>query len=119
MGVGVLMSAVDDMELLNVFIDPDQQGRGLGRYLVSFLLNESQRAGKACCYLEVRRSNVVAQRVYKRLGFSPVGLRKAYYPSVLSTTLSEGAVREDAIVMACWLGDISVFDAASTDHGNT
>ena len=49
--------------------------------------------------LEVRMSNEGAQRLYKRFGFSPVGLRKNYYKD------------EDALVM--WANDITGIDYQS------
>jgi ribosomal-protein-alanine N-acetyltransferase len=42
--------------------------------------------------LEVRPSNRAALRLYRRLGFETVGLRRRYYPSWHQS-------REDAIVM--------------------
>ncbi|MEJ2680109.1 MAG: ribosomal protein S18-alanine N-acetyltransferase [Gammaproteobacteria bacterium] len=102
-GVGIIMSAVDDVELLNVFIDPDYQGCGLGRYLVKFLMKASARMGKQRCFLEVRCGNHVAQSLYTSLGFAPIGVRKGYYPSEVTST---ECVREDAIVMACTLSKV-------------
>ncbi len=40
--------------------------------------------------LEVRQSNVSAQSMYQRFGFTPVGVRPKYYEN-----------RDDAIVMWC------------------
>jgi ribosomal protein S18 acetylase RimI-like enzyme len=42
--------------------------------------------------LEVRPSNTSALRLYERMGFLRVGLRRRYYPA-------QGGTREDAIVM--------------------
>ena len=40
--------------------------------------------------LEVRHTNMSAQKLYERFGFVPVGVRKKYYEN-----------RDDAIVMWC------------------
>jgi ribosomal-protein-alanine N-acetyltransferase len=42
--------------------------------------------------LEVRPSNARAEKIYRRYGFTQIGIRKAYYPAPNNT-------REDAIVM--------------------
>ena len=44
--------------------------------------------------LEVRVSNLAAQAVYRRFGFAPAGVRKAYYVDN----------REDAVIM--WAIDV-------------
>ena len=45
------------------------------------------------CWLEVRRSNLVAKSLYLRVGYQQVGVRKGYY------ACQDG--REDALVMVC------------------
>jgi len=48
--------------------------------------------GMTSVLLEVRPSNERALAVYKRYGFTQIGLRKGYYPDANN-------MREDAIVM--------------------
>jgi len=43
-------------------------------------------------FLEVRPSNLVAYKLYEKLGFNEVGIRENYYPAF--------AGREDAVVLA-------------------
>ena len=47
--------------------------------------------GAAYATLEVRRSNLRAQNLYKSLGFVELGVRKRYYEDN----------REDALIMVC------------------
>jgi ribosomal-protein-alanine N-acetyltransferase len=57
--------------------------------------------------LEVRPSNTAAIRLYRKLGFQEIGLRKGYYPNHAAPTQpaepdsgsSGSSGREDAIVM--------------------
>jgi ribosomal-protein-alanine N-acetyltransferase len=44
-------------------------------------------------YLEVRQSNKIAQKLYRKLGFSLDGIRKGYYQG-------ERGIREDALLMS-------------------
>lgn len=53
--------------------------RGLGRTLLSTLLNEARRRGISEVFLEVRVDNPNAQALYASFGFEAIGIRRAYY----------------------------------------
>jgi ribosomal-protein-alanine acetyltransferase len=91
-GYAVMMWLPDEVHLLNLSIDQACQRQGLGRRLLEGLLEEASQAGARGMLLEVRPSNLPAQRLYRESGFETIGLRKRYYPSWNQT-------REDAIVM--------------------
>ena len=90
----VTMATPDDLHLLNISVGVRQQGRGLGRWLLGALMAQARSVGHPSMLLEVRVSNHGAQRLYRSLGFAPIGMRRRYYPSFNNT-------REDAIVMRC------------------
>ena len=52
---------------------PAFRGRGLGRLVTSLAAQESIAAGSGLTYLGVFAENDVAQRLYARLGFVPIG----------------------------------------------
>lgn len=91
-GYAVMMWLPDEVHLLNLSIDHAFQRQGLGRRLLERLLHEASQGGAGGMLLEVRPSNLPAQRLYQEVGFETIGLRKRYYPSWNQT-------REDAIVM--------------------
>ncbi|MBX3313382.1 MAG: ribosomal protein S18-alanine N-acetyltransferase [Actinobacteria bacterium] len=91
---GLLMIA-DDGHVSTVAVDPGVQGRSIATRLLVELVRCSLELGARQLTLEVRASNERAQRIYGRLGFAPVGARKAYY----------GDNGEDAVVM--WAHDIT------------
>lgn len=91
-GYAVVMRGPDEFHLLNLSIDQVCQGRGLGRWLLERLMQDAAALGARGMLLEVRPSNVQASRLYRRLGFETIGVRKRYYPSW-------GQSREDAVVM--------------------
>ncbi len=64
--------------VMNVAVDPDVQGEGVGSALLRKLIEEVGDE-RARFTLEVRRSNAHAIRVYERLGFRSAGLRRRYY----------------------------------------
>ena len=59
--------------------------------LLEHLLERAGGAGVAEAFLEVRPSNLAAIRLYQRLGFEQIGIRRGYYQA------PDG--REDAIVL--------------------
>ena len=94
-GYGIVMMSPGEAHILNICVDPDYQGRGLGRHLLRHLVHTSNRTDIEMVLLEVRRSNVKAKRLYQSEGFHELGVRKAYYPS------DDG--REDAIILARYI----------------
>ena len=94
-GYGIVMLSPGEAHILNICIGPDYQRRGLGRYLLRYLIRQSRRAEVDMVLLEVRRSNTSAQQLYESEGFHELGVRKAYYPA------NDG--REDAIILAKYL----------------
>lgn len=66
-----------EYEIHTIGVDPEYQGRGIGRAMMTGLL---EHAGPdAVVYLEVRTDNEPAKALYESLGFVRVGLRKRYY----------------------------------------
>lgn len=70
--------AGSEAELLNIGVTQSRQGKGLGEDLLrsSLLLLP---ATAEHCFLEVRRSNIPAINLYKKLKFESVAERKDYY----------------------------------------
>ncbi|MFA9429658.1 ribosomal protein S18-alanine N-acetyltransferase [Egicoccus sp. AB-alg2] len=71
---------LDDVHVLDVAVAPAVRGRGIGRRLLEELIVQERAAGAAGVTLEVRRSNVPAIALYRRLGFTVEGQRPRYYP---------------------------------------
>ena len=67
-----------EFEVFNIAVDPDFQGRGLGRALLAKMLAVAD-AESAPVLLEVATGNIVARTLYEAHGFSVVGLRRNYY----------------------------------------
>ncbi|HTN65320.1 MAG TPA: ribosomal protein S18-alanine N-acetyltransferase [Burkholderiaceae bacterium] len=91
-GYFLLMMAVDEAHLLNISVQRDRQGRGVGRWLLDQVTALARGQGMSSILLEVRPSNSRAAAIYRRYGFVQIGLRKKYYPAL------DGG-REDAIIM--------------------
>lgn len=88
-GYAVAWSILDQCELGNVAVGRDWRGMGIGRTLVLAVLDRAKERQVEEVFLEVRPSNLVAQRLYAALGFRLVGRRRNYYQQPT----------EDALVM--------------------
>ena len=95
-GYVVAMAGVEEAHLLNITVARALQGQGHGHHLWQHLCAWAPQVGAQRVWLEVRRSNVAAQAIYKHWGFETVGERKNYYPA------GRGQ-REDAVVMGLTL----------------
>jgi ribosomal-protein-alanine N-acetyltransferase len=85
----------DELQILNVTVDKKWRRHGIGKALLSHAL-EWGRAHQACAaVLEVRKSNLAAQLLYKSMGFHTVGERPDYY----------GVVKEAAVLMGRVISD--------------
>lgn len=78
-GYGIMSYGAGEAHILNVCIRQDLRGMGVGRRLMEFLLERARAAEMLDVFLEVRPSNPTAIRLYEALGFTRVGVRKAYY----------------------------------------
>lgn len=81
LGYLVACPDVNDLLVANVAVHPAARGHGLGSRLLNAALAHARHLGLTACRLDVRVSNTAAQRLYRRLGFAPVGVRDGYYQS--------------------------------------
>lgn len=72
-------TVLGESDMLNLAVSPDYRRQGIGRALVTALIDRLRQQGSRCITLEVRSSNLPAGRLYESLGFFQAGLRKGYY----------------------------------------
>lgn len=96
-GVWVVMA---EAHITTIAVDPDWQGHKIGERMLMALLEEAILRGATHVTLEVRASNQIAQRLYRKYEFYDAAIRKSYY------TNNE----EDAIVM--WAVEIDTLPYA-------
>jgi [ribosomal protein S18]-alanine N-acetyltransferase len=70
---------LDEFHVATIAVHPDFRGKGLGKILMLNVLEEERENGVNLVYLEVRRGNIAAQKLYKHFGFVETGVRKGYY----------------------------------------
>jgi ribosomal-protein-alanine N-acetyltransferase len=76
-----------ELQVANIVIDSEFRCRGLGRRLLETLVDQAQREGCMMSTLEVRRTNVHAQSLYRAAGYVQTSVRANAY------------VDDDAILM--------------------
>ena len=81
---------LDEAHVTNIAVRPDRRGLGYGKAITKALVQLAADSGMTWMTLECRRSNLVAQSIYRKLGFVDVGFRKRYYADN----------NEDALLMA-------------------
>ena len=82
---------LEEGHITNIGVLREYRGQGIGEKLAKGLLTYSANLGVQYMTLEVRKSNIIAQKLYEKMGFQKVGTRKKYYED-------NG---EDALLMVC------------------
>ncbi|SFR63121.1 ribosomal protein S18-alanine N-acetyltransferase [Thiomicrospira sp. ALE5] len=93
--VGFVCASVilDELHILNLSVAQTCRGQGIATALIMQLCAAVNQEPIRKIFLEVRQSNKVAQKLYRKLGFCSDGIRKGYYQSTRGT-------REDALLMS-------------------
>ena len=94
-GYAGLMYVLDEGYISNIAVSPDRRREGIADMLLTGLYARAQAKRLSFLTLEVRESNIPAQSLYKKHGYTEVGRRKAYY----------SLPKEDAVLMTCFLSE--------------
>lgn len=86
----------DEGQITNIAIVPTERGKGYGSQLTYAIIEECFARHMTEIFLEVRVSNLAALGMYRKLGFTVKGIRKAYYTEP----------KEDAYIMSLVSEDI-------------
>ena len=86
----VLYRVLDEAEITSFVIRHDLRGKGCGTAFLQALFPYLRNDGAKIAYLEVRQSNVAAQRLYKKCGFTPIGVRKRFYERPVEDAVAMG-----------------------------
>src|SRR5687767_1775231 len=78
-GFAGMWLAFDEAHITTIGVDPAQRGRGFGELLLLCMFDEAVKRGANWLTLEVRVTNVAAQALYRKYGFTAHGTRKRYY----------------------------------------
>jgi len=91
---GGIWVILEDSHVTTIAVHPAHRGHKYGEIMLLHLLDEAIERGASWMTLEVRESNVVAQNLYRKYGFTTVSTLKVYYSDN----------NENALVM--WAGNL-------------
>jgi len=75
----VIWLIVDEAHVATIAVHPDYRRQKIAQRLLAYTLVDAYHAGAAKSFLEVRRGNEPAIRMYRRFGYREVGVRQKYY----------------------------------------
>jgi ribosomal-protein-alanine N-acetyltransferase len=78
-GMIVVWLVVDEAHVATLAVHPDFRGQGLSKKLLALGLRSAILRGAIDSTLEVRASNLVAQKLYAQFNYLIVGQRPRYY----------------------------------------
>lgn len=65
--------------ILNLATHPDFRHKGIGKKMLQYLIDTSKETKIESLFLEVRDSNIIAQKLYLSFGFKIYAVKKKYY----------------------------------------
>lgn len=94
-GYGGMWVIMDESHITTLGVSKAHRGQKIGERVLVALLEEARRHNARRATLEVRESNTIAQNLYRKYGFQPAAIRRAYYTDN----------HENALVM--WIDNLS------------
>jgi len=88
-GYGGVWLILDEGHITNIAVHPEYRGIGVGNAILEALIEICKIEQITSMTLEVRKSNTIAQNLYKKYGFLEEGIRKNYYTDT----------KEDGVIM--------------------
>jgi len=88
-GYAGLWLSLDEAHITTFAVLPEYRRRKIGERMLLSIFERAEKLGAEWLTLEVRASNLPAQRLYEKYGFRPAGIRRRYYSDN----------NEDAIIM--------------------
>lgn len=88
-GYAGMWHVVNEGHITNVAVCKNFRGQGIGTAIIKRLFEIAQEKEMIGITLEVKISNLTAQKLYTKYGFRPEGIRKKYYEDT----------GEDAVIM--------------------
>jgi ribosomal-protein-alanine N-acetyltransferase len=89
-----LMSLFEEAQILDIAVNPDHRGRGVGLELMARAEGFAREKQAEVLALEVRASSTPAISLYERCGFRRTGIRSRYYDAGEDAVLMEKNLKE-------------------------
>lgn len=103
-GYAGMWHIVNEGHITNVAVLQEYRRQGIGKRLLEELIQIAQEKEMIGITLEVKISNLAAQKLYSNYGFRPEGIRKRYYSDT----------GEDAVIMWKYFSFYEDYDKVTT-----
>lgn len=77
----------DHIDILSVLVDNSYKRKHIASTLLSYVITYAKENKITDILLEVRTSNIPAQKLYEKFGFNKISIRKQYYPNNLEDAI--------------------------------
>jgi ribosomal-protein-alanine N-acetyltransferase len=88
--------------LVLLAVQPRHRRRGIGRALLTWLLDSATTAGMTSVHLELLEDNVAARAFYRSLGFTETLRLPGYYRGRKAAVRMTMVIRSPALRVAAW-----------------
>ena len=88
-GICVFHVVLDEAQINFFVVNQKYREKGFGSYLMSYLIKQCEKLNINKLFLEVSKTNVVAEKFYSRFDFCTVGIRRNYYKDGSDALLKE------------------------------
>jgi ribosomal-protein-alanine N-acetyltransferase len=78
--IAVMNTSQEEAKIISFAVKKEYRGCGIGKMLLKHAIERCKMKGKRRILLEVKESNHVAQRLYKKMGFEIIDFIPHYYP---------------------------------------
>lgn len=75
LGYIILLDSIDVFEVIKIAVKKNYRGKGIGRYILEKVIENLDKD----LFLEVREGNERAIKLYEKIGFEKISVRKNYY----------------------------------------
>lgn len=96
-GFTMIRRILDEAEIVTIGVIPALGGQGIGRRALEMRLKSLAMCGVRTVFLEVRKDNERAIRLYRGLGFADIGARKDYYTTLDNHKVDALCMRRDLV----------------------
>ena len=89
--LGYLMSQVilNEIHIHDIVVSKKFRNKGIGTTMIRYLIESAKRINKDRISLEVNAENLVAIKLYDKMGFMESGIRNKYYNNVDNAILMD------------------------------
>ena len=88
-GICVFHVVLDEAQINFFVVNEKYRKKGFGSYLMRYLIKQCKQLNVNKLYLEVSKTNLIANKFYSRFDFSTVGIRRNFYKDGSDALLKE------------------------------